>query len=184
MTDTVTLNVANGNKTTRQATIIVQDGNKQLINSVINVGKNNTIKLSDFQKLQEVARKNGDAGILEQCDLGAKQKLKLAMMNGFSEYYDISLSDDGKLFKVKIKDAGTFVKNPSLATIKKDFGIRDNVLVQKGKIPYGNEGVIPESTYGDGYDNVEIETGKTINIPVAEINIEGSPRGFWGRLCQ
>ena len=73
------------------------------------------------------------------------EKLKLANMYGFSEYYDISLSEDRKMFKVKIKDAGFFVSNPNLGTIKSDFGIKDNVLVRKGKIPYKNEKVIAKS---------------------------------------
>ena len=182
MTDTVVLNIANGNNSTRKCTVLAQD--KSLINSVINVQKGNIITETDLKRLQDVARKNGDAGILEHCDLGAQEKLNLAKMNGFSEYYDISLSKDKKFFHVKVKDAATFVADPTLGTIKSDFGIRDNVLVQKGKIPYGNENVIPDSSYGAGYDNIKIKTGETINIPVAEIDIDGSPKGFLGRLWQ
>ena len=179
MADTVTLNVANGSSAPRKFSIMTED--KSLINSIVTV-KNNTISTSDMEKLQSIARKNGDAGVLEQCDLGAEEKLQLAKLNKFSEYYDITISNDKKYFKVKIKDAGMFCKNPNLATIKSDFGLRDGVLVNKGSIPHGNEGVIPSSSYGAGFDSIELNVGDTINIPVAEINIDGSPRGGFGRF--
>ena len=182
MTDTLVLNIPNGNNSTRKCTILVE--NKDLVNTLVKVKKGNVITETDLQKIQDIAKKNGDAGILEQCDLGANEKLKLANMYGFSEYYDISLSEDRKMFKVTIKDAGFFVSNPNLGTIKSDFGIKDNVLVRKDKIPYNNEKVIPKSSYGDGYDNIKLNVGESINIPVSEVNISGDPRGFFGRLLQ
>ncbi len=181
MTDIITLNVANGNNATRKFSIQV-DGDKELISSVITIRSNDTITEADMKKLQEVARRGGDAGILEQCDLGAGEKLKLAQMNKFSEYYDITLSADKKYFKVKIKDAGFFCKNPNLSVIKSDFGLRDGVLVNKDRIQHGNEGVIPRTAPDGNFDNVELEVGDVINIPVSEINIDGSPTGTIGRF--
>lgn len=181
MPTTVTLNVQQTNKQiNKPATVQVE--NKSLINCIFPNINNNTITEAQLEKLQEIARKNGDACILEQCDLGAEEKLQLAVMNNFSKYYDITLSDDNKYFKVKIKDAGMFCKNPNLGVIKDDFGLKDGVLVQQGNIPHGNEDVIPKSSYGAGYDNVELQVGDVINIPVSEINIEGTPKGGFGRF--
>lgn len=176
----VCLNVIGPNNTTRKATILTE--NKSFINSIITVGNNNTIKDSDFTLLQSVAKKSGDSGIIENSDLNGEQMKNFALANGFGEYYDITVSKDGKYLQVKIKDAGLFCKNPNLADIKADFGVRDNVFVQKGNIPHGNEGVIPRSTGGAGFDSVIIPVGKTINIPLSEINIDGSPRGAFGRI--
>ena len=154
---------------------------KSFINSIITVSENNTISKSDINKLNEVAQRSGDTGIIEHSDLNGEEKKNLALANDFEKYYDISVSNDGKYLQVTIKDAGTFCKNPNLADIKSDFGIKDGVFVQKGNIPHGNEGVIPSSA-GGNFDGVEISAGKTINIPVSEININGSPRGQWGRF--
>lgn len=182
MTSTITLNLAKTNNTNAK-TFSIRTENKSLLNAIVGDIKNETITEAQMHRLQEVAGRNGDAGILESCDLGGAEKINLAKMNGFSQYYDISLSDDKKYFKVKIKDAGALCKNPNLATIKADFGLRDGVLVQKGKIPHGNDGVIPSSTGGGGFDGVELKVGKEINIPVSEINITGSPRGAVARFC-
>lgn len=178
MADTITLNVTNPNNTTRKFSIMAE--NETLINSIVTV-KNNTISYSDMEKLQNIAKRNGDAGVLEQCDFGAEEKLALAKLNKFGEYYDITLSNDKKYFKVKIKDAGMFCANPNLATIKSDFGIKDNVLVQKGGIPHGNEGVITGS-HGGNFDGVTMNPGEVINIPVEEININGTPSGGFSRF--
>lgn len=180
MTDNITFNIANGNASTRKFSFKAES--KELINSVITVGANNTITYSDMVKLQEIARKNGDAGVLEQCDLGAEEKLKLANMNDFGKYYDITLSPDKKMFQVKIKDAGMLCKNPNLAVIKSDFGVRSDVFVKGEEIQYGNENVIPYSAPGGDFDSVELSVGDVINIPVAEINIDGSPSGGLGRF--
>lgn len=191
MVHTVIFNVDTKNSNGRTFTLNVTD--KSYVNSIITVKDNNSITEDDVTKLQQAAARNGDFGILEACDLNGDEKLNLAMLQNFSKYYDIKLSDDKKYFEVKVKNAGTFIKNPSLGTIKKDFGIRDNVLVTKDRgIPYGNESVIREAgqpgTIGDGskegidYDKAVIKVGKTINIPVDEINITDTPCGFWGRL--
>ena len=181
----LTLNIANSNG--RKFTILAE--NENLVKSVVAVKENNTITQADAKILQQVASKNGDIGILESCDLSGNHKLKLAEMNDFGEYYDIKLSEDGKMFQVTIKKTGFFTPNPTLDTIKADFGIADHVLVGKGNIPYGNEELIQKrSKLGssvDGrntnYNFTKLEPGDTINLPVANINIDGSPRGFFGR---
>lgn len=183
----VTLNIANSNG----RTFTIPTKNEQFINSIVNV-KNNTITNQDVITLQNIARCNGDAGILENCDLNGQQKLKLAMMNNYSEYYDIKLSNDGKMFKITVKETPWYTKNPNLATIKSDFGIGNGVLVQKGNIPYGNDTLINKraqaGSSADGrntdYDKAVLEAGDTINIPVACVSINGTPRGGFGRFFQ
>ena len=190
MVNQVTLNLTDNNgKKTGEFTMLTQ--NKNFINCVITVGEENTITETQMNELQSIAKRAGDKGVLEQCDLNSSQKLNLANMNDFDEYYDINISKDGKYFEVKIKDAGLFVKNPSLDTIKSDFGIRDNVFVTKGGIPHGNESIIekrgPRLGANDknlDYDRTTLEVGDVLRIPVNEINITDSPRGFWGRLFQ
>lgn len=184
----VTLNIANSNG----RTFTISTENKQFINSVVKVGENNTISNEDVVTLQNIARKNGDAGILESCDLSGQQKLKLAMLNNFGEYYDIKLSNDGKMFTIIVKETPWYTKNPNLATIKSDFGVAEGVLVQKGNIPYDNQGTINKrakaGSSADGrntdYDQATLEAGDKINIPVACININGTPRGGLGRFFQ
>lgn len=181
MAEPITLNVINSNnEIIRKFTCLTE--NKAFINSIITIGENNTIKTSDIDLLNNVAKRSGDAGIIEQSDLNGSEKKSLAFANNFGKYYDIEVSQDGKYLQVKIKDAGLLCKNPNLDTIKSDFGIRDNVLVKEGYIPHGNEGVIPRSTYGSGYDAVELSVGDTINLPVSEINISGEPRGAVSRF--
>ncbi len=176
MGDTVTLNVVNKNQQqARKFTIQVED--KNFINSIVTVKDNNTITESDVQKLQQVAQRSGDYGIIEGSDLNGEEKLNLANNFKFNEYYDIKLSADKKYFQITIKKTPWYCSDPTLGVIKSDFGIRDNVLVKKGSIPYDNAGVIPASSHGAGYDNIKIPAGKTINVPVSEINIDSTPHG-------
>ena len=190
MPDTVKFNVkVNNTSNTKPFTLNVED--KKFINSIITVGEDNTITPEQMKKLQEAAGRNGDLGILEACDLNPEEKINLANSNGYSEYYDIKLSKDGELYEVTVKKTSNLVKDPTLGTIKKDFGVRDNVFIQKGEIPYGNEDLIrnagknmtPDARNVD-YDSTQLREGNTIRIPVEEVNIQDSPRGFWGRLCQ
>lgn len=184
MPETLTFNLANSNG--RTYTIMAESAN--LVKSAVTV-KNNTITQSDVSILQRLAAKNGDAGILEQCDLNGEQKLNLAKLNDFSKYYDIQLSEDGKMFKVTVKATGIFTKNPTLGTIKADFGVKDNVFVQGHNIPYDNEGTIEKravpGSSADGrntdYDAAKLLPGDSINIPVACVSISSSPRGAFER---
>lgn len=188
MVDSVTLQVV-GNTSNRKFTF--QTENVKLIKSIVTV-KNNTISESDMKKLQETAKKGGDLGILESCDLNAQEKVNLAKLNNFSEYYDIKPSQDGKYLVVTIKKCGMFTQDPTLGTIKSDFGVRDNVFVTKEGIPHGNELIIEKrskaGSSADGrntdYDQAKLRPGDVLNIPVSEINISDTPRGFWGRLFQ
>ena len=181
----LTFNIANSNG--RTYSILAE--NENLVRSIVKVN-NNTITNNDIQILQKTAAKNGDVGILESCDLSGQHKLNLAKMNGFSDYYDIKLSEDGKMFQVTVKKTGILTKNPTLDTIKSDFGIDDGVLVQKGNIPYGNENLIEKrseaGSSADGrntdYNVTKLLPGDTINLPVALVNLDSSPRGFFRRL--
>ena len=55
-------------------------------------------------------------------------------------------------------------------------------FVKGEEIQYGNENVIPYSAPGGDFDSVELSVGDVINIPVAEINIDGSPSGGLSRF--
>ena len=59
-----------------------------------------------MKKLQDAAARNGDAGILEKCDLTPREVVKLANLSGYGEYYDIKLSKDGNYFEVTVKKTG------------------------------------------------------------------------------
>lgn len=179
MGDTVTLNVAGQSQQQRQFTIRVED--EKFINSIVNV-KDNTITESDVKKLQQAAQRSGDYGILESSDLNGDEKLNLADSLKFNEYYDIKLSPDKKFFQITIKETPWYCSDPTLGVIKSDFGIRDNVLVQKGSIPYGNDKVIPSSSHGIGFDKIIMQAGETINVPVSEINLDSTPHGAIYRL--
>lgn len=187
MADYVTLNIAKSNGQTQKFT--VQTENKQFINSIINFDENGNISLEDSKKLRDIASRAGDAGILEFEDLNGQNKLKLAELNKYSEMYEITLSKDGKLFEVKVKNSW---QDPKLSDIIADFGVRRDVFVQKQEIPHGNEELfkkrINESDlFGAGdknqdYSRIQFKAGDTIRIPVSEISSLDGPRGFWGRL--
>ena len=180
----VTLQVTEGKGSTKPCTFNVE--NERLINSIYGVTvKNNVVSKEDMKKLQEAAARSGDAGVLEECDLSSKEKIKLANLNGYGEYYDIKLSDDGKYYKVTVKKTGIMTKNPTLGIIKKDFGVKNNVFVQGREIPYGNEELLAqrknetnfETEKQMSWDAVKLQPGDTINIPVNEVSIKDSPSG-------
>ena len=123
--------------------------------------------------------------------LSPEEKLKLAELNGYNKPYELSLVtvDGKKCLQVKVRKTKWYYPNPQLKTIKADFGLSDGLLVRKGEIPYGNKDVIdkravPGST-PDGrntdYDAAELEAGDVINIPIENVKINDSPKGFWGR---
>gem|GEM_PF-4603570 len=177
----VTFNVTNDNKSTQTYTMKVED--KKFINSIIDV-KDNNLTTAQLQQLKDVAARSGDANILERCDLTPQDNIKLAELNGYGKYYEITLSSDRKFYQVKIKDTA---KDPTVGTIKRDFGVRDNVFVQKSDIPYGNEALLRNAkkssldNYTD-WDTAQLRPNNVINIPVEEVTIQNSPRGFLGRL--
>ena len=185
MPDSVTLLVTD-NKTQKPFTILTK--NKDFINSIITVGENNTISKADKTLLQEIAGRNGDLGIIEDCDLTMQEKIDLANYRGFDKFYDIKLSNDKKYLQVTIKKTAFFNTDPTLYNIKRDFGVRDNVFVGKGYIPHGNEEVISNAPKGTGggsnidYDTAKLRPGQTINIPVDEVNFNEQARSWWARL--
>ena len=161
---------------------------RQCLNSILDLNGNDTITENQMRKYQEVAARSGDLGVLEQKDFSAMEKQKLALENKYGKYYDISVSADGKFFEVTVKKTPWYIKNPTLRIIKKDFGVRDNVFVNKKDIPYGNEELLrersvknPEERVRD-WDNTKLKEDDKIRIPVEEISIQKSPKRFWGRL--
>ena len=159
---------------------------ENFINSIIEIGKNNEISEADKAKLIELAKRNGDKNTIEDCDMTLDDKINYANFCGYNNFYDIKISKDQKYLEVKIKETGALCPNPTLGEIKQDFlGGKDNILVQKGEIPHGNSGVIDDKKYRENYDSYDeypIEEGKTIRIPIEELQFNEKPRNWWARL--
>ena len=179
----VTFNIKDTNN---KFSILTTD--KTFINSIITV-KNDTITSKDIPKLQEVAKRSGDLGVIENSDLSPEEKLTLATQRKFGKPYELSLSPDKKYLQVKVKKTKWYYPNPQLKTIKSDFGIPDNILVTQNGIPHNNEALIKKraeqgSSANDkntDYDNAELEAGDTINLPINMVNLSDKPQGFWKR---
>ncbi len=183
MPENVTLNIVNPDtkQTYKKATVLVDD--KAVLKSLF---PTNNITEDDLVKIQEIARQSGDLGVLESSDLNPSQKLALATVNEYNEYYDIKLSKDGKYYEIKVKEAGVFTKDVTGYGIKRDFGLRENVLLDNN-LDYMVDNAEPGST-PDGrntdYDKVKFPAGTVIKLPVGEVNFEAGPSGFWRRLFQ
>lgn len=184
----MTFNIKN---TGRTFTINVEKNSENIVKSLVSVTNSNEITQKDAEKLQNIAKRNGDFNVLEQSDLAPEEKLAMANINGYNKPYELSLVTVGgtKCLQVKVRKTKWYYPNPQLKTIKADFGLPNGLLVRKGEIPYGNEDVIgkravPGST-PDGrntdYDVAELEAGDVINIPIEQVKINDSPKGFWGR---
>ena len=172
----VTLTITKQNGQTQKATINVKD--EKFINCVITM-KDGTITEADFERLQEISRSAGDAGILEADDLNSTQKLELAELNGYTDFYDIKLSDDGKFYEITVKKKPWYYPDPMIYHIKKDFGLRENVFLNNNRHLVGDH---PDNREIGNYDLNKINGGTTFKIPVTEASFDRSPNGFWGRL--
>ncbi len=181
MSENVTLNIVNPktNETVRKATVLIDD--TAVLKSLF---PNKNISEEDLIKLQETARKSGDLGVLESSDLNPEQKLSLAEVNGYNEYYDIKLSNDGKYYEVKVKDAGFFTRDLKAINVKRDFGLKENVLLNNN-LNYMIDNAEPGSS-ADGrntdYDQVKFPAGTVIKLPVEETSFDAGASGFWRRL--
>lgn len=189
MSTTVTLNIQSGNNTSK-GSINVAD--KKLLNCIFPNMQNNTITEAEFKHAQDVARRAGDKGIIEKEDLQtATDKLELAKLNKYGDMYDLSLSDDKKYFIIKVKDSTVY---PRLGGIKDDFGIRDGYFVPERdrysptynkdnaellskRHEIGSDGIV----HAD-YDEIRLEPGDVLKIPVEEIQIQDGVSGNWGRF--
>ena len=101
MPEQLTFNVTNSTTQQSTKTYTCLTENKAFINSIITVGSENTVTETDIKKLQEVAARSGDMGIIEQSDLNGEEKIKLANANGFSDYYELNVDEiiESKLIK-------------------------------------------------------------------------------------
>lgn len=189
MTTTVTLNIQSG-KTTSKGSIMVED--RKYLNCIFPNMQNDTITEEEFKHAQDVARRAGDKGVLEEKDIqSGTEKLELAKINKYNEMYDLSLSDDKKYFIIKVRDCNVY---PRLGGIKDDFGIRngyfvtqkdhysptynsDNAELLSERHERGADGIVN----GD-YDDIRLEPGDTLRIPVEEINIQSGVSSSWGRF--
>ena len=152
--------------------------NEKLLNSIIG-GNKKTITQNEMKHIQETAKRNGDAGILESCDLNPKEKMNLAKLNGYGEHYDIKLSKDGKFYEITVKKTGCLYPDPKIYHIKKDFGLRDNVFLENNKNLVGEH---PDDENSQNYDLNKIKGGTTFKIPVQEAHFDNGCNGFFGRL--
>lgn len=181
MTTTVTLKVASNNSSqTRDFTIQVKD--KKFLNCIIDTSKD-TITENDMNHIQEVAKRAGDAGILEDCDLNPQEKIKLAETNKYSEFYDIKLSEDGKFYEITVKPTSFCYPDPRIEDIKKDFGLRANVFMENNaELVYSREDRFWDTESNHNYDTDKLKGGDTFRIPVNEAHFTNGPAGFWRRL--
>lgn len=176
MTTTVTLQVAKSNNSTQDFTVQVKD--KKFLNTIIDTSKE-AITEQEMNYIQDVAKRGGDAGILEDCDLNPQEKLKLAVINKYDDAYDIKLSSDGKYFEITIKPTSCLYPDPRIEDVKKDFGLRENVFIDNNNNLVGEH---PDEGIGGNYDNNKLKGGTTFRVPVNEAHFTNGPAGFWRRL--
>ena len=158
---------------------------KSLLNTIFPEMENNTLTTEQLKKLEEIAARSGGSDVLELSDLTTEERLEHF---NFNEYYSIRV--DGDNYIVKIKKTPFYVKDPSAETIKKDFGLEDNVLydpedpyLSPNKELFERRPVNTSENYIN-YNSTKFEAGDELVIPKNKVNITSSPCGFWGRLCQ
>jgi len=85
MAITVSFTVSNsGGVAPRKYSLLTE--NSSFINSIITVGKNNTITLQDMERLEATKRLAGDLGILEECDISGINNLKNKISSNDASY--------------------------------------------------------------------------------------------------
>ena len=191
MTTTVTFTIT-GNSQQKTGEFKVED--KKYINCILGNVKNDTITVDQYKKLQSIANRAGDMGILEKCDFQTAIELKaLADANGYDDMYDISVSKDGKYLLVKVKETTI---NPRLGIIKKDFNIPNKYFIEEAdqyNPTYGKDNadlISKRHTRGKDdivsydYDSIELEPGDELKLSIDKISINNSVNGGWGRLFQ
>ena len=133
-----------------------------------------------YEAEQEKAKAIRDA---QEARKALEDKVNIANQNGYSKFYNIGISKDGKYLEVTIKETAALSSDPDLGDIKDDFlGGKSDILVNKSDIPHGNAKLI-ESKHCDGnYDDIVLRPGETIRIPVEHLQFKDSPRGWWEQL--
>lgn len=185
--NTVTFNVTAGNKKVREAHLLVDKNSTKIIQSILGheIEEGGNLTAQELSILQQTAKKGGNMTVLEDADLSPEQKLNQAKFNGYGEYYKLSLSPDKKFIVIEVKKTGGCTPDPKLCDIKADFGIPDNIIVQKKQIPYGNRETLElrkEDGNGD-FDKIKLRPGDKLNIPINCIKIQDDgPRGAMGRI--
>lgn len=182
MVDSLQLNVTQGNnQSTRKGSIQVE--NKNLVKCIFPNLSSDTITEAQYKKLQEIASRNGDMGILEVADLEPEEKLEQAKINGYSEYYDISLSDDKKYYVIKVKPTNPLFPDPRIEDIKKDFGLKENVFLDNNSaLVSERENRSWDTERNHNFDTDKLKGGDVFKLPVAQTSFTKGPAGFWRRL--
>ncbi len=176
MPTTITFNVKT--KTgSKPATINVS--NKNVIKYIFPNLKNNNISETQLNQLQGIAKRGGDLGVIEDCDLNSRQKMEQAKINGYDEFYDIKLSKDGKFYEITVKPTSMLYPDPKIFHIKKDFGLKENVFLENNRNLVGSNPDDPES---GNFDFNKLPGGTTFKIPVEEAHFTNGPSGFFGRI--
>lgn len=153
-----------------------------------------TISKAEMGKINgAMQRESGkDYGALEYSDLTSEEKVYLAKLNGYGDLYDLKIN--GGCLEITVKKSKWYMPLPELGTIKSDFlGSEDGILISKGQIPYGNDELITkrrneqiESLQNDrghiDYDELTLQEGDVIRIPLDKFVVKDSAKGFWGRL--
>lgn len=183
MTDTITLKIAQGKGNAfREATIQVE--NKNLVKCIFpNMVDKNTLSNDQFKKLQAVARRGGDMGILEIEDLSPIEKMEQAKINGYDEYYDIKLSDDKKKYVITLKKTGMLFPDPTIERIKIDFSLAENVFLNNNRdLVLKRKDITRDYGNAHNYDFDKLRGGDVFYLPVNQTSFINGPSGFWKRL--
>ena len=94
----------------------------KFINSIITVGKNNTIKANDVQTLQNIARLSGDANVIEESDIKAIKNMQTDAANGNATYDKSWFTSSWDEIFIKLP-AGTTMKE-----VKERYNLPDGSL--------------------------------------------------------
>lgn len=90
--ENVTLKIVDNSGKDTGKTYTCNVENKSFINSIINVGKDNTITINDAKTLQNIAGLSGDISVIEESDIRGINNLKQAIENKSASYSESLLN--------------------------------------------------------------------------------------------
>ena len=115
----VTFNIT-GESSAKTFTCLTND--KKFINSIINVGKDNTITINDVKKLQNIAGLSGDQNVIEESDIRGIKNLQKDISEQKASYGESWLTSSWDEIFVTLP-AGT-----TMAEVKKRYNLPDGSL--------------------------------------------------------
>lgn len=142
---------------------------------------NGTITEAEAQKLQQAAASahGKDATVIEACEIDNKL-CQEAAQNGYYEYYDL-IEQEGFL-KARVRETGLLFPDPDGKDIKKDFGLKNNVLFTNNeKLFLERKGIFLDEN-GPWANFTEFNAGDVLKMPKAEVKLQEKPRGFLSRF--